>query len=154
MPDYILCRNETAFCYYLLPYGKWQSLSKSERAAPSFSISNGFQLGLSLSYLGVEVVQLITRVFCTVRAVQYFSVNTAFSYIAHTAITKLYLTNCQATIAIDILSLEGMLKLFTPFFGDLSPGRVIVFFELPDTLGIQYKQDHNKPLFLAYFPPL
>jgi hypothetical protein len=74
----------------------------------------------------VEVVQLVTCVLYTVGAIQYFSIRPTFSYIAHTAITKLYLTDCQATIAIDIFSLEVVLKLFTPFFGNLGPGFVVV----------------------------
>ena len=92
-----------------------------------YLIPDSFQLGLSLSDFGVEVIQLITGALYTVGTVQYFSINTTFPYIAHTAITKLYIANCQTTITIDIFSLEVMLKLFTPFFGDLSPGLIIVF---------------------------
>jgi len=91
------------------------------------TIPYSFQLDLSFSDLGMKAIQFITRVIHTVGTVQYFSINTAFSYITHTAITKLYVTDCQATIAIDIFSLEVMLKLFTPCFGNLSPGFVIVF---------------------------
>jgi hypothetical protein len=89
--------------------------------------SDSFQLSLGFSDLGVEVVQLITRVFYTVGAIQYLSFSAAFSNIAHTAIAKLHLAGCQTTMAIDIFSLEVMLKLLAPRFGDLSPGTIIVF---------------------------
>jgi hypothetical protein len=98
-----------------------------EAGSTLFLIPDSFQLGLGLSDLDVEVIQLITRVLYTVGTVQYFSINTTFSYIAHTAIVELYLPYCQTTITIDIFSLEVMFKLFAPFFGNLSPGRIIVF---------------------------
>jgi hypothetical protein len=91
-----------------------------------FLIPYSFQLGFGLSDLGMKVIQFITRVIYTVSTVQYFSIHTTFSYIAHTAIAKLYVTDCQATIAIDIFSLEVMLKLLTPLFCNLSPGFIIV----------------------------
>jgi len=94
-------------------------------------IPDSFQLGFSFSDLGMKVIQFITRVIYTVSTVQYFSINTTFSYIAHTAIAKLYITDCQATIAIDIFSLEVMFKLLTPCFGNLSPGLIIVLLGCP-----------------------
>jgi hypothetical protein len=89
--------------------------------------SESFQLSLGFSDLGVEVLQLITRVFYTVGAIQYLSLNATFSYITHTAIAKLQLAGCQATMAIDIFSFEAMLKLLAPSFGNLSPGTIIIF---------------------------
>ena len=91
-----------------------------------FLVSDSFQLGFSFSDLGMKAVQLIAWVIYTVGTVQYFSINTAWPYIAHTAITKLYITDCQATITIDIFSLEVMFKLLTPCFSNLSPGSIIV----------------------------
>jgi len=58
-----------------------------------FLIPDSFQLGLGFSDCRVEIVQLVTRVLYTVGTVQYFSIRTTFSYIAHTAIAKLYLTD-------------------------------------------------------------
>jgi hypothetical protein len=74
----------------------------------------------------MKVIQFITWVIDAVGTVQYFSINTAFSYITRAAIAKLYVTDCQATTAIDIFSLEVMLKLFTPCFANPSPGLIIV----------------------------
>jgi hypothetical protein len=74
----------------------------------------------------MEVVQLVTWILYTVGAIQYFSIGTTSSYVAHTAITKLYFTDCQATTAIDIFNLEVVLKLLAPFFGNLGPGIVVV----------------------------
>jgi hypothetical protein len=91
-----------------------------------FLIPDSFQLVPGLSDFGMELIQLITRVLYTVGTVQYFSIRTTFSYIAHTAIAKLYLTDCQAAMAIDIFGLKLMFELFTPFFGNLSPGLIIV----------------------------
>jgi hypothetical protein len=75
----------------------------------------------------VEIAQLVAWVFYTVGTVQNLSINTASSYIACAAISNLHLTNCQATMAIDIFSSAGVLKLLAPLFGNFGPGLVIVF---------------------------
>ena len=103
------------------------SLSKLRRPVSLFLTTDSFQLSLGLRDFGVEVTQLGTRVLYAVAAIHYFSVRTTFSYFAHPAITNLYITDCQATHAIDIFSLEGVLKLLGPFFGNLGPGVVVVF---------------------------
>jgi hypothetical protein len=115
-----------ARCYCRIGCSAAISLLKSGCPASLFLLPDSFQLRLGVRDFGVEVVQLVTRVLYTVGAIQYFSVRPTFSYIAHTAITKLYLTDCQAATAINIFGLEGMLILFTPFFGNLGSGLVVV----------------------------
>ena len=117
-----------ARCYCRIGCSAAISVLKSGWPASLFLllVADSFQLRLGVRDFGVEVVQLVTRVLYTVGAIQYFSVRPTFSYIAHTAITKLCLTDCQAATAINIFSLEVMLKLFTPFFGNLGPGLVVV----------------------------
>ena len=115
-----------ARCYCRIGCSAAISLSKSGWPASLLPIPDSVQLRLGVRDFGVEVVQLVTWVLYTVGAIQYFSIRPTFSYIAHTAITKLRLTDSQATTAIDIFSLEVVLKLFTPFFGNLGPGLVVV----------------------------
>jgi hypothetical protein len=103
------------------------SLSKLGWPASLFLVPDSFQLSLGLSDSGMKVTQLVTRVVYAVATIQYFSIGPTLSYFTHPAIANLYITDCQAATAIDIFRLEGMLILFTPFFGNLRSGLIVVF---------------------------
>lgn len=92
-----------------------------------FLISDSFQLIPGLNDFGMEAIQLVTGVVYAVAAIQYFSSGTTFSYFTHLAITNLYTIDCQATVAVNVFSLEGVLVLFASFFGNLGPGLIVVF---------------------------
>jgi hypothetical protein len=103
------------------------SLSKSGWPASLFLVPDGFQLSLGLGDSGLEFTQLVTGVLHTVATIQYPSFGPTLSYFTYAAIANLYITDSQAATAIDIFGLEGMLILFTPFFGNLSSVLIVVF---------------------------
>jgi hypothetical protein len=102
------------------------SRSKSGWPVSLFLVPDSVQLGLGVRDSGVEVTQLVTWVLYAVGAIQHFSLGSTLSYFTHPAIGNLCVTDRQATSAIDISRLEGMLILCAPFFGNLSSGSIVV----------------------------